>query len=219
MVTGTKRSVGFLGWAASAMVTLAVAAGGSVVVPQLINAEDTPPAVSSASIGAGASIEAPPADVAVAAAPAAEVVVPEVVVPEPETVVTAPPTTRAPRAAAPAAPVVQAPAPTLPAPPPPPPVPVLAPRTVPSAAQVESAIAGISGLVQLPFFFQINAGHVAQVGNQVCTAFDQGQTFAQVKANGLSMVAAYVTVTPAAADYAVRTAVSMYCPAYASRLV
>ena len=51
-------------------------------------------------------------------------------------------------------------------------------------------------MVQLPLFFQINAGHVAQVGNQVCTAFDQGQSFAQVKATGLSMVSAYVPVSP-----------------------
>jgi hypothetical protein len=53
----------------------------------------------------------------------------------------------------------------------------------------------------------------------VCTAFDQGQTFAQVKATGLSMVSAYVPVSAAAADYAVRTAVALYCPAYASKLV
>jgi hypothetical protein len=90
---------------------------------------------------------------------------------------------------------------------------------VPSAAQVQSAIAGITGLVQLPLFFQITPANVAQVGNQVCTAFDQGQTFAQVKATGLSMVSAYVPVSPAAADYAVRTAVNLYCPAYASKLV
>ena len=86
------------------------------------------------------------------------------------------------------APVVTVPPVTLP----PVTVPALAPRTVPSAAQVNAAIAGISSMVQLPLFFQINAGHVAQVGNQVCTAFDQGQSFAQVKATGLSMVSAYV---------------------------
>jgi hypothetical protein len=90
---------------------------------------------------------------------------------------------------------------------------------VPTAAQVQSAIAGISSMVQLPLFFQITPANVAQVGNQVCTSFDQGQTFAQVKATGLSMVSAYVAVSPAAADYAVRTAVALYCPAYASKLV
>ena len=48
-----------------------------------------------------------------------------------------------------------APAVTLPPPSPCPPSP---PAPCPSAAQVQAAIAGISGLVQLPFFFQINAG-------------------------------------------------------------
>ncbi len=162
---------------------------------------------------------APVAEVAAeVAAPAPEVTVPEVAPEvEAEVEVTTPPTTKA--KAAPAAtvpePVVTVPPVTIP----PVTVPALAPRTVPSAAQVNAAIAGISSMVQLPLFFQINAGHVAQVGNQVCTAFDQGQSFAQVKANGLSMVSAYVPVSPAAADYAVRTAVSMYCPAYASKLV
>jgi Protein of unknown function (DUF732) len=218
MFTG-KRNVGFLGWAASAVATLAVAAGASAVVPQLVSAEEPPPAVTS-DVSAVATVETPAAVEAAAAAPVAEVAAPEVVVPEPETVVTAPPVTKAPRpkvTVAPAA-IVEAPAPAA-APAPAPAVPLLAPRTVPSAGQVQSAIAGITGLVQLPFFFQLTPAHVAQVGNQVCTAFDQGQTFAQVKATGLSMVSAYVAVTPAAADYAVRTAVALYCPAYASKLV
>ena len=97
-------------------------------------------------------------------------------------------------------------------------VPALAARTVPSAAQVQSAIQGITGLVQLPLFFQITPANVADVGNRVCTAFDQGQTFAQVKSTGLSMVSAYVPVSDAAADYAVRKAVQLYCPGYASKL-
>ena len=54
---------------------------------------------------------------------------------------------------------------------------------------MQGAITGITGLVQLPLFFSINADHVADVGNRVCTAFDQGQTFAQVKAIGLAQVA------------------------------
>ena len=215
MSVGAKQGMGLLGWAAGALVTLAVAAGGSVVVPNLINAEQPPAAVSSATVEA-ASLAAPVPEVA-AAAPAPEATVPEVAA-EVEVEVTTPATT--PRVKA--APVTAVPAPVVTVPPvtlPPVTVPALAPRRVPSAAEVNGAIAGISSMVQLPFFFQINAGHVAQVGDQVCTAFDQGQTFAQVKATGLSMVSAYVTVTPTAADYAVRTAVSMYCPAYASKLV
>ena len=219
MSVGMKHGAGFLGWAVGALVTLAVAAGGSVVVPSLINAEEPPAAVSSASVDA-VSVAAPVAEVAAeVAAPAPEVTVPEVAPEvEAEVEVTTPVTT----AKVKAAPAATVPEPVVTLPPvtiPPVTVPALAPRTVPSAAQVNAAIAGISSMVQLPFFFQINAGHVAQVGNQVCTAFDQGQSFAQVKANGLSMVSAYVPVSPAAADYAVRTAVSMYCPAYASKLV
>ncbi len=216
-----KRKAGFVAWTAGFIVTLGVAAGASAVVPSLINAEEAPPAVTSPTVDVAATVEAPPAVVAAAAAdaPAPEVTIPEIVVPEPETAVVAPPTTKA-KAAAPKivvpTPVVEAPAPVIV---PAPPAITLAPRTVPSAAQVQSAIAGISGLVQLPLFFQISPANVADVGNKVCTAFDQGQTFAQVKAVGLAQVAAYVPVSPAAADYAVRTAVSMYCPAYASKLV
>ncbi len=207
-----------MGWAATAIVTLAVAASGSVVVPGLINAEEPPPGVTSASVEVVTPVEAPAEVVAAAAAAAAPEVVAEVA-PVVEVEVTTPPTTPKPKATAA---VTTVPAPVVTAPPvtaPPVTVPALAPRTVPSAAQVQSAIAGISSMVQLPFFFQITPAHVAQVGNQVCTAFDQGQTFTQVKATGLSMVSAYVPVSAAAADYAVRTAVSMYCPAYASKLV
>jgi len=216
-----KRNVGWLAWTASAVVVLGVAAGASAVVPSLVSSEETPAAISSETVGGGATVEAPPAEVAVAAevaAPAPEVTVPEVTVPEPEVVVTTPPTTKAPKVAA-QAPVATTP-PTVPAPtlPPVPALPVLAPRTVPSAAQVQAAISRLSALVGVPAFL-ISAAHIADGGNRVCTGFDQGQTFAQVKATGLAQVASLVTVTPAAADETVRTAVAMYCPAYASKLV
>ena len=58
MSVGMKHGAGFLGWAVGGLLTLAVAAGGSVVVPSLINAEETPAAVSSASVDA-ASVAAP----------------------------------------------------------------------------------------------------------------------------------------------------------------
>lgn len=123
------------------------------------------------------------------------------------------PTTRAPapKAAAAAAATEAAPAPPAP--------PALATRTVPTAAQVQQVIAGIRQRVQLPKFFQITPAHVADIGNQICTAFDQGQTFAQVKATGLATVSRYVTVSAEAADYAVRQGVALYCPAYSSKLV
>jgi hypothetical protein len=213
MFGSTKRNVGLLAWTAGFVATLAVAAGASIVVPQLINAEEPPAATSSATVEAAATVDTTPVVAEVAPEVAAPEVAPEVVEVE---VTTPPPTKATPKVTVPPTiAVVEAPAPTLP----PVTVPALAPRTVPSPAQVQSAIAGITSLVQLPFFIQISAANVADVGNRVCTAFDQGQTMAQVQAVGLAQVAAYVTVSPAAADYAVRTAVALYCPAYASKLV
>ena len=124
-----------------------------------VNPADTIPDPAAAA-SAPVEVTAPPATVAASAVvktPSTKA--PKVVVPEVE------------------APVVAAPVVTLP----PVTVPALAARTVPSAAQVQSAIQGITGLVQLPLFFQLQPSHVADVGNRVCTAFDQGQSFAQVK--------------------------------------
>jgi hypothetical protein len=215
MFSRTKRNVGFMAWSAAAVVTLGVAAGASAVVPQLI-AEDTP-AVASAQVDiAGTeSVEVAPAP----AAPESEqaVAVVEEVVAEEETVATT-----APRKAA-AAKVVEAPAPEVaapapPPPPPPPPVPVFAARTVPSAGQVQAVITGIKGLIPMLALVTVSPAQVADIGNQVCTAFDQGQSLAQVKAAGLAQVPAFVTVSPAAATYVVNNAVALYCPAYASKL-
>jgi len=150
----------------------------------------------------------------------------ETVAPETTTTTTVPPTTSPPTTAARrvAPPTTRAPAPraavAAPAEAAAPAAPTLAQRTVPTAAQVQQVINDISQMVQLPLLVRITPAHVAQIGDQICTAFDQGQTFAQVKATGLSMVTKYgVAVSPAAADYAVRQGVALYCPAYASRLV
>jgi hypothetical protein len=218
MFKSTTRTLGVLG----GVVALFLLVGGIGMSTGVVKLTGAKGAVG-AELEAGATA-ADPADtipVPPAAAAAPEVTVPPVTVAA-SAVVKAPPTTNAPKApkATKAAPVVEAavvagPAPTVP----PVTVPALAARTVPSAAQVQSAIQGITGLVQLPLFVQITPANVADVGNRVCTAFDQGQTFAQVKATGLSMVSAYVPVSDAAADYAVRKAVELYCPGYASKLV
>ncbi|HVF13508.1 MAG TPA: DUF732 domain-containing protein [Acidimicrobiales bacterium] len=205
--------MGFLAWTAGALLTLGVAAGASAVVPQLINA-DQAPAVTNAHVEV--AVEAPVAEAAAPApapAPEAVAVVAEVVPEAEEVVVAAPRNAPAPKAA-PVAAVIEAPAP-----PPPPPQPVLAPRTIPSAAQVDAVIAGMKSQIPLLALVSVTRAQVDDIGNQVCTAFDQGQSFSQVKANGLSQVPAIVTVPPATVDYAVRQAVSMYCPAYASKLV
>jgi hypothetical protein len=61
---------------------------------------------------------------------------------------------------------------------------------------------------------------VAQFGDAVCTAFDQNKSFSQVKAEILQQVkkVPFTTVTAGAADYVVKTAVSLYCPGYKSKV-
>jgi hypothetical protein len=92
-------------------------------------------------------------------------------------------------------------------------------RRVPSAAEVSQAIATLPQYVST--IFTPTPAQVAQLGDQVCTAFDQGQTFAQVKATGLSMITQVplTTVKPGGADWVVKTIVNLYCPGYASKLV
>jgi len=92
-------------------------------------------------------------------------------------------------------------------------------RTVPTAAQVQAAIAGLQGLVPALGLFPPTVAQVNDIGNQVCTAFDQGQTFAQVKSTALAMVPKIIVVPLTAPDYAVRQAVNLYCPGHASKLV
>jgi hypothetical protein len=128
---------------------------------------------------------------------------------KPRTVTTPAPAAKAAAPAATAAPVTT-PAPAAPA---------KAARRVPSASEVQSAIS------QLPQYVHSiltpSPAQVAQLGDQVCTAFDNGQTFAQVKATGLSMVTQVplTTVLPGGADWVVKTVVNLYCPGYASKLV
>jgi hypothetical protein len=90
-------------------------------------------------------------------------------------------------------------------------------RTTPTGAQVQAAIQGFHA--RIPAYTPTSA-QVADFGNQVCSAFDSGESYSQVKAAGLAQVAGnpFVTVTSADADWMIRTAVSMYCPGYASKL-
>jgi hypothetical protein len=126
----------------------------------------------------------------------------------PTTKVTRPtPATSAPAAgAAPAAAAVPA-------------APVKVPRVVPSPAAVQQAIAALPQYVST--ILTPTPAQVAQLGDQVCTAFDQGQTFSQVKATGLQMVTQLplTTVKPGGADWVVRTTVALYCPGHADKLV
>jgi hypothetical protein len=90
-------------------------------------------------------------------------------------------------------------------------------RRTPTAAEVNEAIKAVHQLVP---FFTPTAAQVARVGNQVCTAFDQGMTFAQVKSKVSAVLGSLSwLVPPAIAAQGVRTTVSLYCPGYASKLV
>ncbi len=92
-------------------------------------------------------------------------------------------------------------------------------RTQPSIAAVEAAIQGLK-----PYVHTLLTPSVAQVdklGNEVCTAFDQGNTSSQVEAavtqrlNQLPLT----EVLPGAGAYVVDTSISLYCPGYGSKRV
>lgn len=93
-----------------------------------------------------------------------------------------------------------------------------APRQVPSSAEVNEALECLRPYVQTPF--PIGPAQVAEAGDKVCTAFDEGKTVDEVKAEGMALVkkVPFTTVKPGADDYVVRTTVALYCPDYASEL-
>ncbi len=184
-----------------------IAAVEEVAAPPARQPGDAVTAPAPVTAAAAAAVPAAPAQ---PAQPATTVATPKA---------TTPPTTKAPakapaKASAPATTAVTAPATTVPVT-----VPKVARRT-PTTAEVSALIAELKRQVGgLLLLVSPTPAQIAQAGDQVCTAFDNGQTFAQVKATGLSMIPASVTVTPATADWAVRQAVTLYCPGHASKLV
>lgn len=92
------------------------------------------------------------------------------------------------------------------------------PRRTPTDAEVQQALKTFPQYVKT--FIKPTAAQVAELGDRVCTAFDEGQTYAQVKATGLEMVTQVprTTVLPGGADWVIRTIVTMYCPGYATKL-
>jgi hypothetical protein len=170
------------------------------------------PAGQPGGVTAAAQVETPaapaaPATVPTTAAPATTVAKPRV---------TTPPTTKAPVAkAAPttAAPVVAAPTTLAPV------APAKVARRVPTAAEIQGVVARLKKDIPILAFVAVSPAQIDQAGDQVCTAFDSGQTFAQVKATGLSLIPASITVPVLTADWAVRQAVALYCPGHANKLV
>ena len=113
------------------------------------------------------------------------------------------------------APNVTSPAPTVTAPPKT--APALPARRQPTAAEMNQVIASVHSLIPL---FTPTSAQIVTVGNQVCTAFDQGKTVAQVKATAMQMAGAYAALIPdSVATSAVHTVVAMFCPGYISKLV
>ena len=170
-----------------------------------------PAARQAGDVAPAAAAPAPePAPTPTTAAPATTVAKPKV---------TTPPTTKAPRVAA--APKPAAPAPVVAAAPaaPAPAVVTKVARRVPTPAEIQAVITRLKKDIPILSFVTIAPAQIDQAGDQVCTAFDNGQTFAQVKATGLSMIPAQVTVPTTTADWAVRQAVALYCPGHANKLV
>ena len=62
-------------------------------------------------------------------------------------------------------------------------------RRVPTAAEVQSVITELKQKVGgILLLVSPTPAQIDQAGDQICTAFDNGQSFAQVKATGLSMI-------------------------------
>ena len=203
--------------ATAAVVLLTAAAGAAGVLPLPgggSDAADVAPAV----VQSG---DVPTLTPEPEAAPSSAADVP---VSSPPVVAEAPPVTAAAPVASgsarPSSPAPAAPARTLstPAPAAPPATAAGVARRTPSAAEVQAAIKALPQYIRT--MIPPTPALVAEIGDQVCTAFDQGHTYAEVKTTGLQMLTQLprTTVLPGGADWAVRTVVSMYCPGHASKL-
>jgi hypothetical protein len=91
-----------------------------------------------------------------------------------------------------------------------------APRTQPSAAAVQQAIDGLQQYLPLA----PSADQVAQVGDQICSAFDAGQSYSQVLSSTKQTLGQVPMVSnlDAASAYAVQQSVALYCPGYTNKL-
>ncbi len=89
-------------------------------------------------------------------------------------------------------------------------------RRQPTATEISQAIRAVHQLVP---FFTPTAKQVAHVGDQVCSALDQGMTFSQVKSKVSAMLGHFSWLLPSAVPtQGVRTVVALYCPGYASKV-
>lgn len=222
MLANTSRTRRVLGGVVGVNLTLALAVSAGAV-PRFGDGVHTAAAAQIEEMPAPAARQPGDAggEVAAAPAPAAETPAPTTVPPTTvvKPAVTAPPTTKAPRAAAapkpttPAPAVTAAPVVTVPA------VVAKVARRVPTPAEIQGVIGELKRRVPLLNFVAVPATKIDEIGNQVCTAFDNGESFAKVKTTGLSMLPAGVSVPVGTDDWAVRQAVTLYCPGHANKLV
>ncbi len=220
MFDDTRRSRKVLGGIAGVNLVLALAvSAGALPHPGGDDAAKTTTVASASIADEASSSTEPPLDVVPAAEDVTTTTVAPTTVPAtvaPKATVTTPPTTppstttKLAAATQPTAPRVTAPVAA---------VPVSVARRTPTSAEVQQAIATLPQYVRS--LLTPSPAQVAQLGDRVCSMFDQGQTFAQVKATGLQMVTQVplTTVLPGGADWVVRTAVTLYCPGHAAKLV
>ena len=89
-------------------------------------------------------------------------------------------------------------------------------RLNPSSAQVQAALGQFPGSL----LFKPTEAQARDFANQVCTAFDQGSSYAAVRSQVVQALSTVplLQVTPAQIDGAIHTAVTLFCPGYASLL-
>lgn len=203
MFQQTRKAVALIGGATGLSLVLGVTAAASVA--------SRPDAGHTAAASVPAGVIAPADVLASAEAPATT----EPAAP-PETVVTAPPTTSAAERVAEASPAEEASA-DVPADVAAAPQPTVVARLNPSSAQVVAAMQAMKARIPL---LPLDESYGRQFGDQVCTAFDQGSSHQQVLAAVLAEAnkVPLVSVSSADADFAVRTAVQLFCPGHLDKL-
>ncbi|MGH9190538.1 MAG: hypothetical protein ACRD0Q_10980 [Acidimicrobiales bacterium] len=90
------------------------------------------------------------------------------------------------------------------------------PRVEPTKAALRAAIKELDARTNL---FRPTENQVREFGDQTCTAFDQGYSAAQVKSAVLDSAkkkVPFLRISSADADYAIRTAVGLFCPGHQS---
>lgn len=92
-----------------------------------------------------------------------------------------------------------------------------APRTGPTKAALQGAIRELDARTN---YFRPTEKQIREFSGEVCTAFDQGYSYAEVKSGVLDSATRtpYLGVSSADADYSLRSAVQLFCPGYAPLL-